>query len=60
MNRFVQSFVRDESGGAATDWIVLVLGVVILSLGMFSSLDKGATQAASRTGEFVAAYDPQK
>ena len=59
MERFLQRFVGDDAGGAATDWIVLVLGVVMLSVAMFSSIDTGTNKAAAETGEFMSAYNPK-
>ena len=46
MQKFINTFVRDEDGAVTVDWVVLTAAIVGLGLAVLASVRTGATDLA--------------
>jgi Flp pilus assembly pilin Flp len=58
MIKFFKNFRKDENGAVTVDWVVLTAAVVALAGAAYTSIQTGASDLTSSTGDFISGKDP--
>ncbi len=58
MIKFIKNFRKDEDGAVTVDWVVLTAAVVALAGAAYTSIQTGASDLTSSTGDFVSGKAP--
>ena len=58
MMKFINKFRKDENGAVTVDWVVLTAAVVALAGAAYTSIETGASNLTSSTGDFIEGKDP--
>ncbi|MAZ22731.1 hypothetical protein, partial [Roseovarius sp.] len=57
MNKFINTFVKDEDGAVTVDWVVLTAAIVGLGIAGVAAVSDGVDELAGRISTGVQAVD---